>query len=342
MKIGIEAQCLLKTIGGIGMYTLTLLEALKEQKSDIFCYQNPFRPRIPFANSIFNLLHSPHFEKMDLLHFPEPKILYGKRPKIPIVLTIHDMMPLLFPDFFPKKSYLMMKFFLPRYLREADAIICPSEQTKKDLHAFFPYVSDKIRVIPLALPMRKREIQEKKEPLILYIGSFEPRKNVHGILHAFAKIKQRGFPHRLLLIGKEEGKNRIPKDLILKLGLQNDVDLLGYLSEEKKRSYLRKADLFLWPSFYEGFGLPLLEAMSAGIPIVTSKGSAIEEVVADAAICVDPHDSEAIANASIHILSDQTMSHHLIQKGRQRAEEFSLERFGENHLQLYSTIVKCS
>lgn len=341
MKIGLETQCLTKTIRGIGVYTLTLLQTLQEKQKAVECFSFSSKGW-PFENSIRSLFRPRCFEGADLIHFPEPKILYGKRPSIPIVLTVHDVMPLLFPNFFPRKSYIMMKIFLARYVKEADGIICPSEQTKRDLLEFFSIASKKTYVIPLAITEKKRTIQKEKEPFLLYVGSFEPRKNVERIVHAFANIRKEGFPHRLILAGKEEGSHVIPRDLIEKLGLKSEIDIIGYISDEKKADLFQKAALLLWPSLYEGFGLPLLEAMASGTPIVTTRGLAMEEVVADASVLVDPLDPEDIAQGAISILSDQDKSDTLISKGLVRSKDFSRELFATRHLQLYSSIVKCS
>ncbi len=339
MTIGIDTSCLSHTIRGIGTYTLTLLEALRGQKQEIFCYQHSASSRLPFANSIASLFRCKCYEKVSLVHFPEPRILYGKRPRVPIVLTIHDVMPLLFPQFFPTKSRMMMQHFLPRYLRQVDAITCPSQQTKQDLLQIFPIPSHKVHVIPLALLPRQRIIQEKKEPFLLYVGSFEPRKNLPGILKAFAKVRKAGFAHKLVLVGKEEGKNRLPHVLIRKLHLKDHIELKGYVSEEEKGALLQKAALLIWPSFYEGFGLPILEAMASGTPVVTSNSSAMREVAGDAAILVDPHDHDQIADGAIKILSSQEKMKMLIEKGLQRSKEFSLEHFGKRHVDLYSFLV---
>ncbi len=338
MIVGIDTSCLSHTIRGIGTYTLTLLEALRGQKQEIFSYQHSASSRLPFANSIAALFRCKCYEKVSLVHFPEPKILYGKRPRVPIVLTVHDVMPLLFPQFFPVKSRMMMEYFLPRYLRQADAITCPSQQTKQDLLQVFPIPSHKVHVIPLALLPRQRVIQENKEPFLLYVGSFEPRKNLPGILKAFAKVRKAGFAHKLVLAGKEEGGNCLPHALIQKLDLKDHIELKGYVSEEEKRALLQKAALLIWPSFYEGFGLPVLEAMASGTPVVTSNGSAMREVAGDAAFLVDPHDPDQIADGVIEILSSQDLMKTHMERGLQRAEEFSLELFGKRHVELYSSL----
>ncbi len=403
MKLGIETEGLCGTIRGVGYFTLTLIEALKNE--GIVCYHSPnatdlhfpkvahhhFRKklRIPFSKSLSALCHLRCFNDLDLMHFPEPKILYGKKPKAPFVLTIHDVMPLLFPHLFPKKSYCIMSYFLPRYLNEAAAIAAVSQQTRDDLVRLFPKIENKVTVIPCALLPRERTIDEEKEPFLFYIGSFEPRKNLKGIIEAFGIIKKRGYPHRLILAGKEEGTNCLPtiprgvqncefgptrklsrfnccsegsidliqpseqqlnpealarsKSTILDAAgynLSDDIILTGYISEAEKARLFQKASVLVWPSLYEGFGIPLLEAMASGTPIVTSNGSAPKEIVGEAALCVDPKDPLEIADAIEKILSSRELSKELMQKGINRAQDFSLDQFRMKHLKLYSTLME--
>lgn len=348
MKFGIETEGLCGTIRGVGYFTLTLIEALKNE--GIVCYHSPnatdlhfpkvahhhFRKKInvPFSKSLGALCRLRCFNDLDLMHFPEPKILYGKKPKAPFVLTIHDVMPLLFPHLFPKKSYCIMSYFLPRYLNEAAAIATVSQQTRDDLVRLFPKIENKVTVIPCALLPRERTIDEEKEPFLFYIGSFEPRKNLKRIIEAFGIIKKRGYPHRLILAGKEEETNCLPS------GLSDDIILTGYISEAEKARLFQKAAVLVWPSLYEGFGIPLLEAMASGTPIVTSNGSAPKEIVGEAALCVDPKDPLEIADAIERILSSRELSKELMQKGVNRAQDFSLDQFRARHLRLYSTLME--
>jgi len=356
VKIGIDTEGLSGTIRGIGYYTLTLIEALKRVSSsseEVTLFHSPnkadtlfpdlshhhFRKKlpIPLSNSLAALCHRRCFDHLDLLHFPEPKILYGRKPRVPFVLTIHDVMPLLFPHLFPKKSYLMMRHFLSRYLKEAAAVVAVSHQTSHDLTALFPFCENKVTVIPCSLLPKERVIEQKKEPLLFYIGSFEPRKNLEGIIKAFGIIKERGYPHRLVIAGQEERMNQLPHHLMEKW--KSDIVLLGYISEEEKGALFQKAALFIWPSFYEGFGIPLLEAMASGTPIVTSNSSAPKEITADAALCVDPKDPKEIADAMEQILSSQVQSQNLIEAGLKRAQDFSLELFRDKYLSLYQNIL---
>ena len=228
-----------------------------------------------------------------------------------------------------------MRFFLPRYLREASALIAVSTQTKEDLLSYFPFVEGKVHVIPCALPLQKRlPVQKAKDPFLLYIGSFEQRKNLPGIIRAFAKIKAQGYPHTLIIAGKEEKNQKIPYELIKELRLEDHVLCKGYVSQSEKQALLQKTACLIWPSFYEGFGLPLLEALTQGAPIVTSKISVLEEVCGQAAIYVDPHSPDSIAKG----IEKSLASDSFWQAGLQRAELFSLRRFKEKFIDLIEAV----
>lgn len=327
MKIGIETSCLDQTIRGIGYYTKTLLEALVGMEITRFSRK---LKGFPFSGSIDSLFRA--YDGVDLLHFPEPKILYGKRPKCPFVLTIHDVMPLKFPHYFPKKHTLMMRYFLPRYLKEASAIICVSETTRKDLIEFFPKL-DPV-VVPCALLPQKRQYRQEKDPFLLYIGSFEKRKNLEGIFSAYRLLQKQSFALPLVIVGKEGENNRLPKEI------PNGVVHKGYVSEEEKQDLLERASLLIWPSLYEGFGLPLIEAMASGTPIVTSNCGACLETVQDAAVLVDPKNPCEIAEGMRAILENESLRDRLAKMGMMRAEHFSLSHLRDGVLGVYERIQK--
>lgn len=322
MRIGIDTSSLDQTIRGIGYYTQTLLEALKDQ--EVVSFHGRLKG-IPFSGSITSLCRA--YRRVDLLHFPQPKILYGRRPQCPFVLTIHDVMPLKFPHFFPKKHAQMMRYFLPRYLKQAAAILCVSETTRQDLRSFFPFVDP--LVVPCALLCRKRSLRKKKDPLLLYVGSFEKRKNLEGVLKAYTLLRQQGITHTLCIVGREERHSRLPKTI------PRGVVIKGYLSEGEKQDLLERASLLLWPSFYEGFGLPLLEAMASGLPVVTSDRGACPETVGKAAVIVNPDDPGEIARGAMTILENPRLASALMQEGLKRANEFSLDKLRERLLNVY-------
>lgn len=313
---------------GIGTYTQVLLETL--ENLDVHVFKRSL-PNIPFAGSFESLFK--RYQGVDLIHFPEPKILYGIPPRAPFVLTIHDLMPLKFPEHFPRKHTWMMRYFLPRYLKAARQVICVSEATRSDLIEFFPSLNP--IVIPCGIPLRKREANRKREPFFLYIGSFEKRKNLQRILEAFHTLKSRGIAHKLFIAGKGEGANKLPDKL------PPGVKTLGYITEEKKQDLLERATALIWPSLYEGFGIPLLEAMASGLPVITSDRGACPETVGDAGIIVNPENVIEITDAMEQIATDISLQAALKSKGLERAQTYSLPRIRKQLIEVYNSI-RCS
>jgi glycosyltransferase involved in cell wall biosynthesis len=356
LKIGIETEILTQQPTGIAQVTRSLIEAIKQQNNQAVCFHSKsgldlyppgvehhyfYRPlKLPYYQSIASLFRYRCFNQVDVMHFPLPKILYFKKPKAPFILTVHDLIPIRFPHFFPKKNYFMMKYFLPRYLKDAKAIIAVSHHTKQDLLDLFPVPAEKVHVIYNTLIPKDREISLEKKNYLFYLGTFEPRKNLKGIIEAFRIIRSWGFDYKLILAGKEDQENQVPWKLIHKNQLQNYVIYKGYITEKEKETLFKNAAAFVWPSFYEGFGLPLLEAMQSGTPIVTSKGSSIEEIVGDAAICVDPNHPLEIARAVEKIISSKKITAELIQKGLDRSRDFSFEEMARSLKNLYESVAR--
>jgi glycosyltransferase involved in cell wall biosynthesis len=323
--------------------TLSILAAILHRGGKALCYHtrqttnrhpegvdhHSFRKALPirFSQSISALFHYACFNKVDILHFPHPKILYLKKPKVPFILTMHDLIPLIYPSFFPKRYSIFFKYFLPKYLNEAAAIIAVSHQTKRDLLKYFRLPEEKIHVIYPSLLPKKREITFEKERYFFYIGSFEPRKNLKGIIEAFSLFKSWGLNYRLILAG--------PQNPPLELSLENEIIYLGYISEEQKEKLFQKATALVWPSYYEGFGYPLLEAMHYGTPIITSFGSSTEEIVNDAALLVHPENPVEIAEAMKRIASSSELRCQLIEKGLKRSLDFSFEKMSASLMEFY-------
>jgi glycosyltransferase involved in cell wall biosynthesis len=328
LKIGIETSCLKQTVRGVGTYTQALLETLKNL--DIHLFKRSV-PNIPLTGSLESLFK--RYQGVDLIHFPEPKILYGIRPRAPFVITIHDLMPLKFPEYFPRKHTWMMRYFIPRYLKAARQVICVSEATRSDLTKFLPSI--KPIVIPCGIPSRKRDPNRKRDPFFLYIGSFEKRKNLKRILEAFHILKRKGIPHHLFIAGKSQGSNKLPYKL------PPDVKALGYVNEEKKQDLLERATALIWPSLYEGFGIPLQEAMASGLPVITSDRGACPETVGDAGLIINPESVVEIAYAMEKVATDISLQKSFRTKGLRRAETFSLPCIRKQLIEVYNS-VRCA
>ena len=263
-------------------------------------------------------------------------LLFSPVPEAPInqncryIITVHDLIPLRFPrPFSPITIYF--RYYLPQVLNQAEHIICNSHATANDLIDFFGIESDKITPIPLAYNKnrdRGLNLAKKAEnpPYFLYIGRYDPYKNLHRTIEAFAKCDREC---QLWLVGSIDPRYTPQlKGRSQELGIQERVKFLGYVVEEKLSVIISNAIALVFPSLWEGFGLPVLEAMALGTPVITSNLSSLPEVAGDAGILVDPYNTFAIAAAMKNIAQDSQLRSKLSQLSLKQAELFSWEKTG--------------
>jgi glycosyltransferase involved in cell wall biosynthesis len=246
----------------------------------------------------------------------------------------------MFPEYLPNKfAYLYARTFLTLAARRSARVLTVSEASKRDILHFLHVPASRVEVIHNAIDdrfdrepevedvVRVRQRYQLNDPFLLYAGNIKPHKNVGRVIDAFARLKKRGFePVKLLIIGDEISKSPQLRRAVHRHQLHQHVRFLGFVPDATLAVLYRLADVFVFPSLYEGFGLPPLEAMASGTPVVTSNVSSLPEVVGDAALLVDPRDAEAIAGAIERILTDGELRRSLIKKGLGRAHEFSWER----------------
>ena len=355
MHIGLTTEYLANTRSGVETATMQLLLGLKKTGHKITCFhtRNPRHPRIqgvnhylfrarlpiPLYQSFAAFFRNKCFESVDILHLPFPHMPYIRKPKVPVVTTIYDISPILFPQFHIWKLNFFFRKILPHYLSGTDRIIASSHATKNDIIRHYRIPQEKISVVHLATDIPKPS-KQKRKPFILYVGTLEPRKNIPGLLHAFAQVKRQGYQHKLVIAGRKGwGYERI-FTLIKKLGLEQEVIYKGYISEEEKKNLYETAALFAYPSFYEGFGIPVLEAMAHGTPVVTSNNSSLPEVAGDAGILVDPTRPETIAAGMLRVLSSPHEARRLSRKGLQRAKLFTVNRMIKQTLAEYEEAMR--
>jgi glycosyltransferase involved in cell wall biosynthesis len=230
-----------------------------------------------------------------------------------------------------------------------------SEFSKSDISNKLGAPSEKITVIPNGLrsPFGANEKLEAElkirygieEGFILYVGGIHERKNVIGLIRAFARlVDQTGYQGKLLVTGSVAGapyqikmKAQID-DVVQKTGMRDRVIFTGFISDEALDSLLRCTHFLIYPSFYEGFGIPVLEAMRMGTPVITSNLTAMPEVAGGAALLVDPNDEKNITETMIRLLSDEGLREELIRKGTKRATAFSWERTAKQYIELYMSL----
>jgi glycosyltransferase involved in cell wall biosynthesis len=354
MKIGMETECLNNPTTGIELAACLLIDGIIKKGHELVCYhtENEKHPAIekashhlfkkplpfPFANSFNALFHNSCFDSLDIMHFSAPKIAYLKKPKASIVISVYDIGPLLYPEYNTKSSHILFKYFLPKYMKQADAIITSAHCVKKDIIKNYPVKPENIHVIPIGI-LQKTAFCKKKEPYLLFISSLFPRKNVVGLVEAFSLLCDEGFPYKLIIVGQDKGEFAKIKPLIDSPLLKDRVIYKGYVSEEEKSSLLEKASLLIMPSFYEGFGIPVLEAFSYATPVVASNVTSLPEVVGDAGVLINPFDVNDIARGIKEALLPD-MHPILMEKALKRAEDFSYDKMVDATLDVYSEVLK--
>jgi glycosyltransferase involved in cell wall biosynthesis len=237
-------------------------------------------------------------------------------------------------------------------LRRAERVIVISAHTGKDIVEHLGVDPGKIRVIHLGVASDFHPIPEEKrlgalrsryrlpERCLLYVGNTMPHKNISRLVSAMALVRKR-FPAVPLVIAGSSDKYRpMVAQTIEDKSLSNEVRFLGHVPEEDLPTLYNCASAFLFPSLYEGFGMPVLEAMACGTPVVTSGAASIPEIVGDAAITVDPYDVKSIADGIVHLLENRSEAEKLSRVGIQRAKEFTWRKCAEKHLMVYDEVLK--
>jgi glycosyltransferase involved in cell wall biosynthesis len=296
----------------------------------------------------------PYYEKYlglpDIIHGTD-HVVYPAAKSLK-VMTIHDLTYIKYPNFvnWIVRSYTHR---IRQCLKWTDLVITISESSKKDIIEYFQVEPDKIYVTPLAsrynadylsaeniLNIEKQVKYDFSQPYLLFVSTIEPRKNINSIILAFNLLKTKyKIEHQLILIGKKGWKYEPIFTAIENSHWKNQIHHLDYLSDELVALFYSKADVFVYPSYYEGFGLPVLEAMALGTPVVTSNTSSIPEVTGDAAILIDPNDPIQLAEAILQVISDSRLRQDLIEKGKARAKLFSWERTAKETLKAYRSII---
>ncbi len=375
MKIALNALQVRGAKSGVGQHIACLLEALLEIDStnsylvfashyNYFNYQFS-SPRYQLEiwgsrskSKTVRLLYEYAFlpcavrkSKVDLFHGPSN--LLPLRKVAPYVLTIHDMSYFVDPKRYTRTKVMYWHAVTYRSARLADFIITVSAYSKQDILKYLDYPSDRIRVIPNAAHRRFRPIRDRvaleefrnryrvTHPYILSVGTLEPGKNLVRVVRAFARLRREGAgDYHLLLVGDIGWLYHEIFAEVRRLGLKEQVRALGHIPDDDLPLAYNCAELLVFPSLNEGFGLPVLEAMACGVPVVTSNCSALPEVAGDAACLVDPYDEAAIARGMESVLGDVSKREDLVQRGLKRSTVFSWKRTARETLEVYEAIAQ--
>jgi glycosyltransferase involved in cell wall biosynthesis len=371
MRIAIDARKLRDY--GIGTYVRNLLRQLARQDTRheyvVFCQEQDwdsvdalgphFRAVVENAApySIAEQAAIPldlRREAIELFHAPH----YVLPPLTPCrsVVTIHDCIHLRFPQYLPSKlayAYARAQLWAATHL--AARVMTVSEASKRDILRYFRVPESRIDVIYNAIDdrfwqepdpeaiARVRERYQLDGPFVLYAGNIKPHKNLERLIESFHLLRQQNpdLRHvRLLIIGDEISKYASLRRAVHRHKLHKHVRFFGFVADQTLAALYRLAGVFVFPSLYEGFGLPPLEAMASGTPVITSNVSSLPEVVGDAALMIDPYEPEAIADAMRRVLTDEALRADLRRRGLARAREFSWERSIARVREIYDEVMR--
>jgi glycosyltransferase involved in cell wall biosynthesis len=364
MRVAIDARKLHDF--GIGTYIRNLLRYLARADRDteyvLLCQEPDLKITEQLGTNFRAVLEeSPNYSLREQVHVPylllreRPDVYHAPHyvlpPAVPCrsVVTIHDCIHLMFPQYLPNRAaYAYAKALMWSAVRRSDRILTVSEASKRDILHYFNVSPDKIVVVYNAIDerfavepseddlARVRERYQLDHGFVLYTGNIKPHKNLVRLIEAFEGLRKDGFDDlKLLFIGDEISKFPALRRAVHKHKLHKYVRFLGFVKDDTLAILYRLAAVFVFPSLYEGFGLPPLEAMASGTPVVTSNLSSMPEVAGDAAVLVDPYDPHSIKDGISRVLSDQALREELRARGLVRARDFSWERSVARTRQIY-------
>ncbi len=363
MHVGIDARLIYYRQAGISQYTLRLMEQLAdingEDQFTIFQSRKDDSHLTGRPNFYRRSLWTPPHHRLEQLLLPlelsavdidvlhSPDFIPPFRRHCKSVITVHDLNFLLFPEFLTPES---ASYYgqIDQAVRSCDHIIAVSECTKKDIVRLTGAPDSKISVVyeaahPLYRPMRdpaeRHEARNRlglQRDFVLFVSTIEPRKNVPGLLRAFRRLLTDYRPDVDLVLAGEKGWliDEVFR-LVQELDLEQRVHFQGRVTPQDLLLLYNSAQLLIHPAFYEGFGLPPLEAMACGTPVIVSNTSALPEIVGNAALLVDPDDTDAMAVAMWRVLSDPDLHQELSEKGLNRSLDFSWRKAAQQTLAIY-------
>jgi len=349
--IGINAKALSeKNPTGVAEYArklLTHMLMLPEAKAHHFLFYAESVPDLLLPENVtLRVLHAPYLWTQARLGWElwrrTPDMFFTPQHVLPLtapknsVATIHGLEFERYPSFYSSKSLAYLRGATQHAVKNARRIIAVSAATKRDLMELYGAPESRITVVHHGCDVGDPPRRTKGgKPFFLYIGRIEKKKNVDGIVRAFEIAKEKfHLPHALVLAGSDGHGSEHIKPLIANSRYKRHIRNEGYIAEEEKRDLLRQAEAFVFPSWYEGFGLPVLEAQAAGTPVITSRHSSLEEVAGNAALYADPASPQAIAEAMRIVAGDAELRRNLVSLGKENAMRFSWGTCAKETLQV--------
>lgn len=367
MLIGYEASALQGHKSGVGYYTENMMASVMKEAPQhryvLFTNRDIRQSRRPLGDeTVYGRRFFP--VRAVWMQTGLPVALRDVRPDVchftnylaPVacscasVVTIYDMTVFITPQFHGFKKQVLDRTLIPRVARRANAIITVSNSARNDILRYLRVPREKVKVITGAVSPMFRPVEDcarleavamrynLPQPFILYVGTIEPRKNLRRLIQAFANLKKRGLPHKLVIVGQQGWHFEPIFAEVEKLGLKSDVLFTGYVPIEDLPALYSLCEMMAFPSLYEGFGLPVLEAMACGAPVVTSRSSSLIEVAGEAGILVDPLSVDDIADALFRIHRDPDLRHDLRQRGIEHASRYTWEATARSTLAVYEQV----
>ncbi len=370
MLIAIDVRFASGDRAGVGRYAFNLMKGLVEnnERHEIFLYGNEIPEKFKKHNvnilttainydshpaqEVWENIYLPlslNYNRIDVFHSPA-FFLFLFAPGVKKIVTIHDLAVFKFPEDFPYRFAKYLQLMIRLSTKVADRIIADSNAVKNDLIDILGLEEKKISVTYLGIDEMFAEGSEKgidnfKEAkgltrgFILYAGTIEPRKNIINLIKAFALMKNRGLPHKLVLAGKRGWLSEPIFEEIKRSRFRNDISLTGYIPDEELKLYYSSCDVFVYPSLYEGFGLPPLEAMACGAPVVVSDIPVFRELLHNSAIFVNPESPESIAGGIETIIINTGLKDELKKKGTEVYKKYTWRKTAEETLKVYHDVL---
>lgn len=369
MRIAIDASTI-STQGGPRTYVLGLLDALLRIDTDnnyVVFYNDPVHVgRFPLAKEIVLPGKKPLARlwrehvllplacrkgQIDILHCPKSAIPFFS--PCPVVVTLHDLIPLKHPETEKFAAQLYWRLQIPIAARRSAFIITDSEHARQEILEDFDCLPEKVKAIMLGFDPhmikpraaadgdRVRRKYGLPSEYLLYVGTIQPRKNLDTLIQAYYRLKQGGsFDHKLVIVGRKGWLYDQLFNRIKELGLDSEIIFTGFVPDEDLPYIYDSAKLFLYLSLFEGFGLPPLEAMACGVPVITSNTTSLPEVVGDAGITLDPTDVGQVVIAMKQVLQNCQLAEKMKGKGSVRARQFSWDTAARQTLEIYQRVLK--
>ncbi len=371
MKVGIDGRAAQWYRGtGIGTYTHELIRSLNSlDKTNDYLLFLPECDLSHEMNSNFNVqkvdsmpsdnfwenINAPNILNnidMDLYHVPQNGVGLSNKINCKKVITLHDIIPLRMPETVSERYLRIFNNELPEILDHCDGIITVSEFSKKDISSQFNFPSDKIYVTHLAAesiykPLSKcrcKEIITEKygiqEDFILYVGGFSPRKNIKGLIEAYSKLPSCLIDNfKLVITGRKGPSYDNYKKRAEELNVSSNVIFTDHIPQQDMPIFYNAAEVLVYPSFYEGFGLPPIEAMACGTPVIASNVTSLPEVCFEAALLINPFDIDALSYSIERVLSNSLLKLTMVRKSLLRSKDFSWDITAKKTIESYESIV---